>query len=554
VLSAKKEKGNSRIYILWKYGVPLLLVASVMFMLGAVSGRYYATSNHFPFRQLRNVVRNTAWHRKPIDALSHQYSSDPTKIALERTIETGLLPLKIKGARLSDHLPVPRTAGAITAIGDVAIVLDRLGTIYSYSPNDEHLERLPFPELPNHILDYLQLRNSVVDGKSFRAYDIKYVAFAKMLAVSHEYFDNQIGKSRLAVSVISVDDTHIRPTGAWKTIFLGDPEPNGPNENGAGRLAPQPPDKIYLSVGDYMITTPQLSQDPSSSFGKIIEINLETKNTRMISRGHRNPEGVVWTRSGELFSTEHGPRGGDELNLITEGSNYGWPRVSLGTDYESYDFGGQSDVGSHSNYTGPVFAWLPSIGVSTLIDIEGFDGRWNGDLLVGSLKAQSLFRLRLEGTRVLYSEPIWIGQRIRDIAQLKNGTIVLWTDNTQLLFISVDREQFNQKTRLTERVSSALTTHCMYCHHFGQTVETDVAPSFTGLFSRRIGSDNFRYSAGLRNRSGSWTPELLKEFIADPATFANGTSMPRLELSPDAIDEIVGALEDIDTTQRSSPN
>lgn len=393
---------------------------------------------------------------------------------------------------------------------------------------------------------------SLVNGKRFRAYDIKYLDFAKMLAVSHEYFDKQLGKSRLAVSVIPIDDAAIRPTGTWKTIFLGDPEPDGPNENGAGRLAAEAPDKIYLSVGDYMITSPKVSQDPSSSFGKIIEINLDTKSTRTISLGHRNPEGLVRTKSGALLSTEHGPRGGDELNLITEGANYGWPNVSLGTGYSGYDSESQSNAGDHSGYTSPIFAWLPSIGSSNLIEIEGFDPRWNGDLLVASLKATSLFRLRLEGTKVLYAEPIWIGQRIRDIAQLKNGTIVLWTDNTQLLFMSVDRERLDQNVRLTKQVSNALNAACMYCHHFGPTTDADTAPTLTNIFSRRIGSDNFRYSAGLRNKSGPWTDELLREFLADPAKFANGTSMPRLELDPATIDEIVQVLEDVDHATNSN--
>jgi cytochrome c2 len=158
----------------------------------------------------------------------------------------------------------------------------------------------------------------------------------------------------------------------------------------------------------------------------------------------------------------------------------------------------------------------------------------------------------LEGTKVLYAEPIWIGQRIRDLAQLKNGTIVLWTDNTQLLFMSVDRERLDQNVRLTKQVSNALNAACMYCHHFGPTTDADTAPTLTNIFSRRIGSDNFRYSAGLRNKSGPWTDELLKEFLADPAKFANGTSMPRLELDPATIDEIVQVLEDVDHPTNSN--
>src|SRR5262249_31167125 len=133
----------------------------------------------------------------------------------------------------------------------------------------------------------------------------------------------------------------------------------------------------------------------------------------------------------QLFSTEHGARGGDELNVIAEGSNYGWPNVTLGTGYDSYNWEvGRSLVGTHAEYTAPLFAWVPSIAVLQLIEVNNCHPRWDGDLLVGSLKASSLYRLRLEAGRVLYSEPIWIGQKIRDIAQTINGIIVLWTDDT----------------------------------------------------------------------------------------------------------------------------
>jgi cytochrome c2 len=546
VSGTEKEKSKSKTLVrFWTLGLVLALVALVMFTVGFAAHKY-RTSHYFPIPQVRRLIMGISTHPDPVQILSQQYSNDGEKIAVDRSIDSGLLPLKMQGTRLSDQFPIPKIGGAVTAIGDVAVILDRLGHLYSCAPGGNRVDRLPFPDLPNNISDYLKVPDAILDGKRFRAYDIKYLNFAKMLAVSHEYFDEQLRKSRLAVSIIPIDETTITPMGTWNIIFLGDPEPDGPNENGAGRLAAQAPDTIYLAVGDYLISSANVSQDPASTFGKIIAININTKKSRTISFGHRNPEGLVRTRSGALWSTEHGPKGGDELNLITEGSNYGWPNVSLGTEYGSYDIQGRSNVGDHSGYVTPVFAWLPSIGSSNLIEVTGFDSRWDGDLLVASLKATSLFRLRLEGTRVLYSEPIWIGQRIRDIAELRNGSIVLWTDDAQLLFISVDRERLDRNVRPGKQLSNAVNGGCMYCHHFGTTTASDTAPTLSNLFSRKIGSDNFRYSAGLRNKSGPWTAELLKEFIADPAKFANGTSMPRLNLDPDTIDEIVQDLEDIE--------
>lgn len=544
MLNTHQSKASSRPFLgAWKTTVLLVIVVGCgTFALGFTFG---FTVHKFKYAQVQKLLRRIS-QRKPPDpsaVLSQQYSRDQEMIPSDRRVDTGLLPAKIKAIRISDRFPIAKTGGAITTIGDVVLVLDRLGNVYSCRVDGEQLEKQAFPQLPNNVEAYLKTPGAVLDGKKFRAYDIEYLKLSKMLAVSHEYFDVRLGETRLAVSVIPMDDEGIRPIGKWRTVFLSEPEPNGPNEDGAGRLAEAALDKIYLTVGDYMITWPEVSQDLNSSFGKIIEIDLETGSKRVISLGHRNPEGLLKTRSGTLFSTEHGPKGGDELNSIVQGANYGWPNVSLGTEYASYDFAGNAKTGDHSGYTLPLFSWLPSIAVSNLIEVQGFDHRWDGDILVGSLKALSLFRLRLKGGRVLYSEPIWIGQRIRDLAQLKDGTIVLWTDDTQLMFVSVDREQLSANERPASEVSARLSSACMYCHHSGATTSADPAPSLTGLFSRKIASDNFRYSAGLRNLTGSWNDEKLKRFLAAPDKFANGTSMPNLDLDPKSIDAIVRDLK-----------
>jgi glucose/arabinose dehydrogenase len=115
---------------------------------------------------------------------------------------------------------------------------------------------------------------------------------------------------------------------------------------------------------------------------------MGTNKWRVFTKGHLNPQGLTFLKNGQLLSTEHGPKRGDELNVITEGSNCGWPDVTVGTEYGSYDWPvGSSLVGSHTGYTAPLFAWVPSIAVSQLIEINNFHPRWDGDLLVGSLKA-----------------------------------------------------------------------------------------------------------------------------------------------------------------------
>jgi len=476
-----------------------------------------------------------------------QYARDSGGVGFRRYVETALLPIVIDGTRLSDSYRVPKLGGAITAIGSTTIVLDRLGGLYRYDLATGEFKRLSLPPLPNNVEAYFKLgalRIGLTDEHAnnvFRTYGITFLSDRRELAVAYDQFDAASGMFKTAVSVIPMDTSTFTATGNWQTIFISDPYAPGAAFASGGRMAYGKNGKLYLSVGDHMVA--QAAQDLNSTFGKIIEIDIAANKWRVFTEGHRNPQGLTFLRSEQLLSTEHGPRGGDELNIITEGSNYGWPNVTLGTEYESYDSNAASAlVGSHDGYTPPLFAWVPSIGVSQVIELNNFHPRWDGDLLVASLKASSLYRLRLEHNRVLYSEPIWVGQRIRDLAQLEDGTIVMWTDDTQLLSIRVDFDQLAQNRRSPDVVSDATVYECMGCHHFGKTNPGDYAPTLSNLLNRRIASDDFRYSQGLRAKEGAWTEARLAKFLSNPAAFANGTNMPDLGLSEGEIKDIVKTL------------
>ena len=108
-------------------------------------------------------------------------------------------------------------------------------------------------------------------------------------------------------------------------------------------------------------------QDDTSSHGKSFSIDVDTLDVRIIAKGLRNPQGLVVGRDGDLWETEHGPEGGDELNRIEEGANFGWPYVTLGTEYNQFGWPLSTTQGRHQGYDLPVFAWNPSIGVSNLI-------------------------------------------------------------------------------------------------------------------------------------------------------------------------------------------
>lgn len=153
-------------------------------------------------------------------------------------------------------------------------------------------------------------------------------------------------------------------------------------------------------------------------------------NPEIYSYGHRNIQGAaLHPQSGQLWIHEHGPQGGDEINIPGPGVNHGWPVITYGVNY-----GTGSKIGEGTHKPGmaqPVHYWVPSIAPSgmTFYDAEPFSA-WKGDLLVGSLKFEQLVRLELDGTKVTHEERMLEGKfgRIRDVRQGPDGLIYLLTD------------------------------------------------------------------------------------------------------------------------------
>ena len=517
------------------------VAVSTLLVLGFGIGLTMHKYKYFPYRHVQGIARLLIGVANPASvSLDSQYSLDPKRPALHRRVDTGLLPLTVHGIRVSEEHRFPKGGGAVTTIGESVVIVDRLGNFYAYRSSAESIEKLRMPALPNDIEKYVARVGALrINERTFRAYDLLYIPSRREIAVSHEMFDSNGGTTRLAVSLLSIDENTLEPTGKWNTIFLGDLEPDGSNEQGGGALALKGSDKLHVALGDYGEV--DLVADPASTFGKTFEVDLTSGQRRLFSQGHRNPQGMVTLNNGDIIEVEQGPYGGDELNVLRADSNYGWPKVSLGTDYGTYDIG--SRPGDHSGYAQPIFSWVPSIGVSSVIQLQRFDARWKGDLLVTSLKGESLFRLRLADGHVQYSEPIFLGQRIRDVTEAASGTVVAWTDDAQLLVLTVDAARLTSDLRNGPLKGGTVEAECLYCHHFGPTGPSDFAPSLSGLFHRRIASDNFRYSDALRSRDEVWTEESLRAFVSNPAEFAEGTAMPRRPLEDDQLDEVIAALK-----------
>ena len=190
-------------------------------------------------------------------------------------------------------------------------------------------------------------------------------------------------------------------------------------------------------------------QDLNSSFGKIIRVFDEGKS-EIYSIGHRNPQGLfVRTKNDLLINTEHGPNGGDEINLVIKDSNYGWPCKTVGKTY-SYDYSkdlepwpGENilkDYGCENNkvYVDPMYSWIPSIGASQGLEYNNDEfPRWKNDLIISSLVGGSLFRVHLSNdNHVINVEKIKINERIRDLIESPSGKLILYTDGGSLIFLS----------------------------------------------------------------------------------------------------------------------
>lgn len=199
---------------------------------------------------------------------------------------------------------------------------------------------------------------------------------------------------------------------------------------------------LFVTLGDRQQSAPrELAQDLSVHIGKVVRINLDgaapadnpfvgqaNARAEIWSYGHRNVQGAdLHPETGELWTIEHGPRGGDELNLTRAGRNYGWPVISYGIEYR----GGAINAGitSQEGMDQPNYYWDPVIAPGDMDFYRGELFPWRGDLLIAGLTTQSIVRLELDGVRVVGEERFALNLgRVRDIAESEDGALWIVTD------------------------------------------------------------------------------------------------------------------------------
>ena len=192
------------------------------------------------------------------------------------------------------------------------------------------------------------------------------------------------------------------------------------------RIAFAPDGSMFISSGERGRGDP--AQDSTSDLGKIIHMTPEGQRIggHHYTLGHRNVLGLSFAPDGRLWATEMGPRGGDELNLIVAGRNYGWPKASYGSEYSGGDI---PDAHASRGFEEPKIWWTPSVSPGSLLVYTGDKfPKWKGDALVGALSGEALIRIDIDGDKARKADHWPMRARIRAIDQGPDGSVYLLED------------------------------------------------------------------------------------------------------------------------------
>jgi len=278
----------------------------------------------------------------------------------------------------------------------------------------------------------------------------------ELIVIAVKEINNECQSLELSTYNINIKENKNLKIKFKEKLWESEPVCEDPLANNGGARVINFNNKYYVSTGYFTtmsLNINPLSQSKSSSFGKILEFD-KNGNKIIFSVGHRNPQGL-FTYNNYILSTEHGPRGGDEINLIKKNNNYGWPCKTLGTLY-SYEFTALDDDmwpnkevlkgnGCNENliFSDPLYSWTPSINDGPIAPSQGFHykgdyfKKYKNNIIIGSLAATSLFRMVLsDELKIINIERININERIRDLMELDDGKILIYTDGGSLIVLT----------------------------------------------------------------------------------------------------------------------
>jgi aldose sugar dehydrogenase len=267
--------------------------------------------------------------------------------------------------------------------------------------------------------------------------------FTQNRTIYFSYAEPFNGGGRTALARARLDDSEVPRLTDVKVIYRQYGPPSHGNHFGS-RIVQAMDGTLFVTNGEHF-TDRDMAQTLDNDLGKIVRItpdgtappdnpfaNRPGARPEIWSYGHRNPQGLALNPAdGKLWEQEHGARGGDEINIIEKGHNYGWPRVSYGVNYDGTPVG--TGKAKMEGVDDPRWHWTPSIAPSGMVFYTGdLFPAWKGSLFNGALKSELLSRLELKGDTVLNEERLLqaLRERIRDVRQGPEGALYLLTDST----------------------------------------------------------------------------------------------------------------------------
>lgn len=468
---------------------------------------------------------------------------------LNLKLTTHAMPLELRNA-----------GGGISADGSGGVlIMDSEGRVFRLSQG--HTKRIDVI-VPNSNVDALKrqlkdgaLGNIDIQFSQFRYNDILLHSSDSnsylLISYSEWHEDQLCYGSTLAKSPLPSSDpsTWSIQENDWEIIFRTEPclKPFtlGIGIRGAeagGRMVSWSNTEVLWTSGVYRHddnfdkANPEVSlaQDDEADYGKVLMVDIEQNSSKTIAKGLRNPQGIDIDQNGHPLVTDHGMRGGDELNLVFDGANFGFPLVTLGTKYSKEPGGVKPFHTGHLGYDKPLISFVPSIAPSSVLSVQDFHPNWNGDILIGGLK-RKLHRVYIEDGVVLFVEPIDLDLKIRDMARVADGQIALYTDDNKVVYMEpapslLQYETFQSllaaEPHLELRRSTKQTFDaCLECHGFEKN-DLASGPTLYQACGRAPESDrNFNYSGALSANLTIWDETSIAQFVSDPEAIAPGTSM-----------------------------
>ncbi len=380
-----------------------------------------------------------------------------------------------------DRYQLPRGADLPRSLVEICpnifLVVNNLGRSYIFDASDSKTYAFGEMLVPRAIvdpsdpiaeffntparIDDLGLRDLLVHDSKLFFSSVEYKKKANCIAstiyrVNIDLKSNEFEKPEL---VFEIEPCLSQLEGATQEGLLN------PSESG-GRLQNYKDGKVLLTTGPfafgYSLANPSFIESitpyfeeyinkDNSQYGAILQLSdlNDELSVDIFARGFRNPQGLAVTPSGDIWLSDHGPAGGDELNFVEEGGHYGWPFQTYGLPYDNGTVGKPWDVNefwseryelNSDDFADPIFSWKPSVAPSEVVfytQQEGEFADFYGKLLVSTLRDNSIRVLTIKDQRVVIDSPIYVNERIRDLAiSSVDGKIYALTDSFRLLKIS----------------------------------------------------------------------------------------------------------------------